>query len=235
MKTITVAFCFLLAMSVASLATLVYDIDYEPPTYTNGQQVGGGSTETISDSINGFSSQGLLVHDGGSINYFAPGGLTDPFTSGLHLVSWEFAIPESHGSSQVINGQLHSLGVGGVLFDTTLSISGSTGNEILYGSGFPNRPGIPFNIGQAYSFEVLMDLDANHYSFWVDGNLLEDSVSIPSDADLFLVDFGQNQIIGLQAGIDNFQWQIIPEPSSLILLLCGGTLLMTWRRRRQRV
>lgn len=233
MKTITVAFCFLLARSVASFATLVYDIDYEPPTYTNGQQIGGGTTETISDSINGFSSQGLLIHDGGGISYPGPGGVTDPFTSGIHLVSWDFAIPESHGSSQVINGQLDSL-TGPVLFDTTLSISGSSGNEIQYGSGFPNRPSIPFNIGQAYSFEVLMDLDADYYSFWLDGALLEDTVSIPSDTDFWAVGFGQNQTMGLQAGIDNFRWEIIPEPSSMILLLCGGSLLIAWCRKSKR-
>ncbi|MBU0677148.1 MAG: PEP-CTERM sorting domain-containing protein [Verrucomicrobia bacterium] len=33
-------------------------------------------------------------------------------------------------------------------------------------------------------------------------------------------------------GLDNFQWQIIPEPSSFLLLLCGGSLIFAWWRRR---
>lgn len=230
MKTTIATSCLLAALCSAAFGTIIYDIDYEPPTYTNGQSISGAGT--ISDSINGFSSQGLLIHDGGGINYLAPGGIAEPFTSGIHLVSWDVAIPSQQSASVIIDGQIDSLG-GPVLFNATFG-TGPTGNEIQYGSGFPNRPSVPFVVGQSYSFEVVMDLDADYYSFWLDGNLLEDTVSIPSDADLLLVGFGQNQTMGLQAGIDNFRWEIIPEPSSMILLLCGSSLLMASRRRSQR-
>jgi hypothetical protein len=42
---------FLTALS--TVADVIYDIDYEPPEYTNGQIM--GSTGVISDSIDGFS------------------------------------------------------------------------------------------------------------------------------------------------------------------------------------
>lgn len=233
MKTTIATSCLLTALCSAAFGTMIYDIDYEPPAYTNGQHVGGGTSgETISDSINGFSSQGLLIHDGGAMNYLTPGGPSDPFTSGIHLVSWDFAVPTQQSASLILNGQLNSLS-SGVLFDATLA-TGPTGNEIQYGDGFPVRPSVPFVVGQAYSFEVLMNLDDDYYSFWLDGDLLEDTVAIPSGADLYAVDFAQNQTLGLQAGIDNFRWEIIPEPSSTLLLLCGGILLMTWRRGNQR-
>lgn len=228
MKTAILAVSLLVGGIPIAFSDFVYDIDYEPPTYTNGQQIGGGSTETISDSISGFSSQGLLIHDGGGISYIT----SEAFTTGVHLVSWNFAVPISQGSSQIINAQ-----VGGqsqsVFFDTTLSISGS-GNEIRYGDPFPTpRPSIPFNIGQSYSFAVTVNLDANYYSFSVDGVLLEDTISIPQDTYLDVVSFGQNQTLGLQAGIDNFRWEVVPEPATLALLLLGGAALCLARRSQQ--
>jgi len=226
MKTmITCIFGIIAVFCTVGRADMVYDIDYEPPTYTNGQFISGAGT--ISDSINGFSSQGLLLRDGGGLSYLAP----EPFTSGIHRVRWDFSVPVDQSSSMIINAQLDSQ-TGPVLFDTTLG-HGPTGNEIKYGSGFPNRPSTNFVFGQSYSFEVTMDLDADYYSFWLDGNLLENTVSIPSDADFWGVDFGQNQTVGLQAGIDNFSWEVIPEPSSMLFLLWGGTLLITWRRKSQ--
>jgi len=224
MKIQILAALVFIAAIASVFAGVLYDIDYEPPAYTNGQQIGGGSTETISDSINGFTSQALLIHDGGGIAY----SVAEPFTSGLHSISWNFTIPIEQIATSIINGQLDSLS-GPILFDTTLS---GGPNKIEYGSGFPQRPSVPFNVGQSYSFQILMNLDADFYSFWLDGNLLEDTVSIPSDATLEEVGFGQNQTLGLQAGIDNFRWEYtpIPEPGTLGLLGLGG--LVVWFRRK---
>lgn len=216
------------ALAIGSVsADIVYDIDYEPPAYTNGQQVGGGSGETISDSINGFSSQALLIHDGGGINYFAPSS----FSNGIHLVSWDLAIPTEQSSSSLLNAQLVAEG-GPMLFSANAAGDG-TELRVEYGFGFPQRPSVSINSGQSYAFQVLLDLDANYYNFWLDGTLLEDTVSIPSDADLWLVGFGQNQTLGLQAGIDNFRWEVVPEPASAFLLLLGGSCIYLARRRKQ--
>jgi len=224
MKLISLAALLFLSATLTVVADFIYNIDYEAPTYTNGQQIGGGSTETISDSINGFTSQALLIHDGGGIDYLAPAG----FTNGVHLVSWDLSIPTQQGSSSIIYAQL---GSGPILFDTHVTGDGS-GLSVEYGFGFPQRPSISINSGQSYAFEILMDLDANYYSFRLDGSILEDTVSIPSDASLGDVFFGQNQTPGLQAGIDNFRWEIVPEPSSFVLLLIGCTGVYLARRRQ---
>jgi hypothetical protein len=227
MKTTILAGLLFAAALCSTFSDLVYNIDYEPPIYTNGQQLGGGTTETISDSISGFSSQGLLIHDGGGINYLAPAS----FSSGIHLVSWDLAIPTEQGSSSILNAQLVAQG-GPMLFSTTAAGDGA-GLRVEYGSGFPSRPSVPINAGQSYAFEVLMNLDADYYTFRLDGVPLEDAVSIPTGADLWLVGFGQNQTLGLQAGIDNFRWEVIPEPAALFLLVLGGAGLYITRRTRQ--
>ena len=230
MNTICATFCILAGLCADTFATLVYDIDYEPPAYTDGQAISGAGI--ISDSINGFSSQGLLIRDGGGVNFYSP----ETYMSGVHAVSWDFTIPVDQSSSLIINGQLNSSA--GVLFSVTMA-TGFTGYEIQYGDGFPIKPSVPFVVGQAYSFEVLMNLDADCYSFWLDGNLLEDSVAMLSDANLYAVDFDQNQTPGLQAGLDNFRWEIIPEPSSLGLTLCGiasllfGRIKKAWGMRKR--
>lgn len=221
----TVSLTVYLAMVSVGFSDFVYNIDYEPPTYANGQQILGAGN--ISDSINGFTSQGLLIHDGGGINYLA----SSTFTTGIHLVSWDIAIPTVQGSSSIIYGQLESFS-GPILFDMHVKGDGS-GLRVEYGFGFPQRPSISINAGQSYAFDILMNLDANYYNFWLNGTLLEDTVTIPSGAGFDLVGFGQNQTLGLQAGVDNFRWEVVPEPTSVLLLLLGGSGIYLARRWNQ--
>lgn len=225
MTFLSISLCIVTLGSI--FADIVYDIDYEPPAYTNGQQIGGGSTRTISDSISGFSSQGLLIHDGGGINYLAPG----TFTSGIHTISWDFTIPAMQGASVILNAQLEPQS-DPVLVDLTVAGNGSD-LWVEYGSGFPQRPSLSISVGQSYGVNIVLNLDADFYSFWLDGNLIEDTVAIPSASGIDLVDFGQNQTLGLQAGIDNFRWEVVPEPASLALLLLGGAGLYLARRRQK--
>lgn len=210
MKKYLFVISFLLTLPLMANAFMLYDIDYEPPAYTNGQMVGGGSAGPVSDSINGFTSQALLLQDGGGINYYAP----EPYTTGVHRISWDFSVPVEQQAQQLISGDL--VGTGTPIFRADMT---SAGQSITYPGG-----SIPFNIAQSYSFEVWMDLDADYYDFWIDGNLLNDHVGIAEDADLWYVNFGQGQYMGLQAGVDNFQWEVnpsIPEPSTVSLLLLG--------------
>lgn len=191
-------------------AFMLYDIDFEPPAYTNGQMVGGGSAGPVSSSVNGFITQALLLQNGGGISYYAP----EPYTSGVHRISWDFAVPTEQLAQEIISAQLN--GSSSLDFFTQMT---SAGQSVTYPGGSS-----PFNYAQSYSFEVLMDLDANYYNFMLDGVLLSDHVGIAADADLSFVSFGQGQYLGLQAGVDNFQWEVnsaIPEPGTVSLLLLG--------------
>lgn len=216
-------FCFvfsILAMApFLANAFMLYDIDYEPPVYTNGQMVGGGSAGPISSSINGFITQALLLQNGGGISYFAP----ESYTSGVHRISWDIAIPNGQTAGTIIGISL-GLESSTALWGSTVTSSHPSGNVITYGQGFPYPSGFPFDYDLSYAFDVLMDLDAHYYSFWVNGNLLEDHVAISTDAMLNSVRFSQDQIMGLQAGMDNFKWEVnsaIPEPGTVSLLLLG--------------
>jgi len=220
MKTTILAALLYIGIVSRGFPDLVYDIDYEPPTYTNGQQIVGAGN--ISDSINGFTNQGLLIHDGGGVIY----SVSQSFTSGIHHVSWDFAVPVDQGSSAIINAIFEPL-TAPIALSVTM---GSGPYEIRYAAGL-NPPTIPFIIGQSYSFDVWMDLDGNSYDLSIDGVLLSDDVAIPDSTGLWGVSFGQNQTLGLQAGVDNFRWEVIPEPTSLLLILFGGAALYGARRK----
>jgi hypothetical protein len=206
-----------------SNADIIYNIDFEPPAYTNGQQIGGGSTRTVSDSIPGFSSQALLLHDGGGLSYYAP----QPYTTGIHSISWDFGVPVDQSATTII---------GLSLFDSHVNVTmggGPSTYAILYGPltiGDP-RLSVPFLIGEVYSFNVILNLDAAQYDLFLNGNplLSNEALQFGPDA-LEYVTLSQNQTIGLQAGFDNFRWEVIPEPSSLLLTLLGGSALALGRR-----
>lgn len=215
MKIYLLGFSFLMALPLMANAFMLYDIDFEPPAYTNGQMVGGGSAGPVSSSINGFITQALLLQNGGGITYYSP----ESYTSGIHRISWDFAVPVEQSASTIISARFDgNVSVIPFRFATDMSTD-FTGPVIGYPGGTT-----PFNFGQSYSFEVLMDLDADYYDFWLDGILLNDHVGIAPDTDLGWVSFGQGQYIGLQAGLDNFKWEVnsaIPEPGTVSLLLLG--------------
>lgn len=219
MKKFLPGFSFLLAFPLMANAFMLYDINYEPPTYVNGQNVGTGSGQTIHNDIAGFIGQALLIHDGGAMTYFSPSA----YSSGVHRVSWDIAIPNGQSAGTILGISL-GLESSTALWGSTVTSSHPSGNVITYGQGFPYPSGFPFDYDLSYAFDVLLDLDAHYYSFWVNGNLLEDHVAIADDAMLNSVRFNQDQIMGLQAGVDNFQWEVnpsIPEPGTVSLLLLG--------------
>ena len=219
MKNCLLGFSLLIVLPLMANAFMLYDIDFEPPTYVNGQNVGTGSGQTIHNDIAGFIGQALLIHDGGAMIYFSP----SDYSSGVHRISWDIAIPNGQSAGTIIGISL-GLESSTALWGSTVTSSHPSGNVIEYGQGFPYPSGFPFDYDLSYAFDVLMDLDAHYYSFWVNGNLLEDHVAIADDAMLNSVRFGQNQIMGLQAGLDNFRWEVnaaIPEPGTTSLLLLG--------------
>ena len=230
MKKHLLTFPLLLAFPLMANAFMLYDIGFEPPTYSNGQNIGTGDGQTIRNDIAGFISQVLLIHDGGGISYFAP----ETYTSGVHRISWDMGAPTEQSASSMITAQIS--GAGPILFAARMTTSHPLGQVIAYDHGGPYDPGVPFNFDQSYSFELLMNLDSNYYDFWLDGVLLSDHVGIDPDADLGFVRFSQDQYEGLQAGIDNFKWEVlsgIPEPGTVSLLMLGLPTLCYFSRRLQ--
>lgn len=225
MKTQLLSTLIILGGISAALADLVYNIDFEPPAYTNGQQIGGGNTRTISDSIPGFASQALLLHDGGGLSYYAP----QPFTTGIHSISWDFGVPVDQSATTII---------GLSLFESHVNVTmggGPSWYSIWYGPFTMGEPRLsePFLIGEVYSFSLILNLDSAQYDLFLNDNQLLANEPLqfgPNSLDY--VTLSQNQTMGLQAGFDNFRWEVIPEPSTLLLLLLSGPVLAFARRSK---
>jgi hypothetical protein len=202
----------------------VYELNFESPGYSNGQQIPGAGT--ISDNINGFSSQALLMQNGGSFDIFAPMS----YTEGIHSISWDFGLPSDQAATTILGVSLWDAHV-------NVTMSGNANNyEILYGPHPPGSPrlSVPFETGQVYSVNVLLDLDLAQYDLFIDGNQLLMSQPLEFGPDsLGYVSLTQNQVIGLEAGFDNFRWEIVPEPSTISLLLVGVVGMLCRRKRRR--
>jgi len=210
-------------------ASVIYDIDYEPPVYTNGQHIGGGQNETVRDDIAGFDSQAVLIESGGGLVYSA----SESFSAGLHQISWDFGVPVEQSSSEIISMRLRSASV-----DVTLTGSALSSTYLVeYGPHPLGQPrlSVPFDIGEVYSFQLVLDVSAALYDLYLDDIQLLDDEPLQFGPDTFdQVRFTQGQTVGLQAGLDNFSWIIIPEPSTYLLLLLGGLGSgVRWLRRRR--
>ena len=80
-------------------ASLIFDVTFESPLYSNGQEITGGpepnqptagNIATVSDSILGFGSQAALFTSSAQVEFRSDQG---PYASGLHLVTWEMGTP----------------------------------------------------------------------------------------------------------------------------------------------
>ena len=219
---ITIIVCIYMTLCNVGFSDVVFDIGYEPPTYTNGQIL-GGSGPTVRDNLYGFSDQAVEFANCDGLRYTAP----EPYTSGVHNINFQ-ACAYSGESSEVFDFMTD---------DSRVSIAMYV-NRIEYGAGYipgQPRPSIASTTGQVYSFEFSINLDAGVYDFWLDGNQLLDDYEIfmPNDP-LSEISFGQSQTYCL-AGLDNFRWEVVPEPSALLLLIGGGSLLLVWRRKRRHI
>lgn len=219
-------------------ASIIFDVNFESPLYSNGQSITGGSEpnepsgavggslNTVSDSILGFSSQAALFSSGGQMNFDPIAG---PFNSGIHLITWDMGAPVWPSQGVVTFD-----GTSQVLFSVSFQPSNAqhpSDPVIEYGLGL-NRPSIVNTTGTANSFQMIFDLDNDMVDFWINGSLLEDNYSISSGASLDLVSFSQNVVPGYQYGMDNFRWEIVPEPSAILLMLSGLSMLAMHRRRK---
>ncbi|MBU0676561.1 MAG: hypothetical protein KJ626_00460, partial [Verrucomicrobia bacterium] len=90
-------------MAARARATLIFDVGFEAPLYTNGQSVVGGSepynptyasggtTAYVSESVQGFDSQAAIVSTVYGNMRFQPDA--GPYDTGLHLISYDFGAP----------------------------------------------------------------------------------------------------------------------------------------------
>ena len=199
-------------------AELLFDANFEPPTYTNGQFLSSGfqpyqptyashaGEVFISNSIPGFTSQAVIVGtDYGSMNFLPSQG---PYTSGVHLIGWDMGAPNPAGTS----GQAT---LGGTHFWLYVRGWSDAPPEIVYPGIGASYPGAIYTIesGRSYSIGFLVDLDSGYLNFYIDDVLVETNYPLDPNTELNEIYFSQNSGTGPQMAIDNFKWLVTPRPN----------------------
>lgn len=218
------------AGTLAGRADFIYNVDFENPPHVLGSPVvtGAGSdvpssttgNVIVRDSLGDFTNQLASFESGGGMS-FNPSGV---FTAGLVFVRWDLAMlatggvepeqgvvtldpePASGGSSLV----LHFMIDGDIEF-----------NGMDIGT---------YTLGVHDQFQISMDLDNDHYSLFINGSQLLTNEILASDWSPDLLGFGTGFLASPDYAVDNFQWGIIPEPSTAILL--GALGLAVGRPRK---
>lgn len=204
----------LTAIPIKTNADIIYDVTFEDPPHVFGAYTATGAPPTYPSSgsalvtnMPGFSSQAGLV--AGYLGFNAP----VPFTSGVHSVSWDF-----------MNLSENTLGIGpnAALFaNSGLYLAhGVLGGVSLFESGSVVVYDGPYSVSNFASYTFTIDLDARVYSFAINGtNVLTDR-ALP-DATTSLDSFNFQRPGNNEFAIDNFRWEVIPEPSTSLLILSG--------------
>lgn len=213
------------------MANIIYDVDFEPPTFVDGAGIISGpgsdtpsfttgSPTAVNDaSLGSFSSQAAFLNNGGQMEFSAPGGVVN---SGLHLFSFEATMIDAVGSNlaEISIRDEPDGGIVGVGFDTGTMRVGSLGNQVT----------LPYVIGTPSSFSFLVNLNDHIYSAWVNGSPVLQNISFSSTLDITEVRLNTGAPNpNASLGFDNFQWQTVPEPSTFILMFMGS--LGCWMRR----
>lgn len=219
----------------ASSGDMVFDVTFENPPHTNGSAptVGIGSdrptglsgTWTVANNFLGSSSQAAVMSalaSGGGLG-FSPGS---DYSSGVHTFSWDLGMiaPSSQSSVQILglNGPSQALIID-YFGDSTVRIYDPLNGSI---------DATTASLGLFHAFSVTLDLDSLQYGVSVDGSSILASRPLQSGTDVYsasiLNPFGSTAV-----GVDNFRWDIIPEPSTLALLAIAG-LGFALRARRSR-
>ncbi len=215
-------------LCTSGYADIIYDFDFEEPDFTADTQITSGSGYIadgdvyVRTGIADFSTQVASLEPAGSLGF----GSAPVQTSGVVLISWDMAVVSlgSASGTDYSAAFLLSLSegasiVGTYQYDSTFEINGQ--NVASY------------TLGAQSQYSVRIDLDFNAYDFLIDGITIIDDEPIAMSAYPQSVVFTREFLTSPEYGIDNFRWEVIPEPASLLLLMLGGAGLYVTRSTRQ--
>jgi len=220
--------CGVLILIPLAHADIIFDVDFESPPHTldapvtrcSGNDVASSTSGdvVVRDSLADFTTQVASLEPAGAMSF----SQAVPVSAGLVTISWDMAIIDLGPTGPETAGILiQSSGGGGgpqaLFFNDDLTID--------QGSGTLGT----FTLGEQDHFEYLFDLDNDLYSFSINGSPAISSDPLGAAFDVQNVVFGADFLAGPDYAVDNFQWSVIPEPSSLLLMLVAG--LGLWLRR----
>lgn len=213
---------------------ILFDVNFEGPTHINGSApttgigsdvpTGMSGMWTVTNNFADSSSQVAAIYSpatGGGLG-FSPGM---DYTTGLHLISWDIAMenPSVQSSFQLFSLGSPTVALGINYFgDESITIYDPLNGSSSVGS---------VNLGAFFSLSVSFDLDAYLYGVSLDGSPLVQDMAITPGTDIYSVSL-LNPFGSTTMAIDNFRWEIVPEPSTISLLLVG-VAGMLWRRLRR--
>jgi hypothetical protein len=203
-----------------ALARLIYDVSFDGGSFVPGEICPTGSPPSFPQYQEGLGYSsiensvlfGSQVADLGWL-LFDPGM---EFSSGIHSFSWS-ALVDAHDPTTGWPGVVVMFGDSPVFVtDGVLHI----GSEQYLGV---------FSYGSVLEYEVLLDLDADTASFSMNGVQYLAAEPVPGISVLGRVTM--QHPANNNSWIDDFRWEVVPEPSSLLLLMCGGCILIGLRSR----
>ncbi len=234
MKSCHLSLPILLAMGVAASADYIFNVDFENPPHVVNQQVVAGSAidrptyaeETVLARTNvaDFTTQVASLEPAGAMAFFYGPAVT----SGLVRLSWDMAVL--------------SLGTGGGLDTAAVAIQSSptgVGDVFIdYEYDFDLEIGDvdvgTYALGNQHHLEFLFDLDSDVFNVWLNSSLVLTNIAVNPTFDIQNVLFSRENLQDPTYAVDNFQWEIIPEPSTVLMMLLGSIVFVfQWVRRTQ--
>jgi hypothetical protein len=199
-------------------------VTFEDPPHTNGLgvTVGAGSDRpqhaenvTAQTGIGDFTTQVALANNGG-MSFFP----SSPSVTGVVNISWDFAvISYSDGITTEAGMSIFAMNDSSVfllLFNDTGVLKFSAPG---LGIGPTNVATLSLGVHDNYLFSA--NLDASTYSFFINGSPVVESVEMGAPNSVKYVAFDDYQISTPQYAVDNFRWEVVPEPSPFVLITLG--------------
>lgn len=229
--------CSVLLICTAARADIIYEVDFENPPHVVGSPPATGSGPdrpttvdlvAVSDSVAAFPTQSAFFDStaGFAGMSFNPGPV---FSTGIHLISWDIVMLSVMGPDDpqaFVNIPATS---GAQAFAVEFYLNGDIViNDALNGSSIVSS----YTLEQADAFGFLFDMDADTYDLLINGSPVVSDAPMQPTRDLFYVSFTGGRFGENTFAIDNFQWQIIPEPSTIALMLLALGGLAVGRCRR---
>ena len=183
----------------------------------------------------GDSQWARFTSGGGQLSFFAPTELT----TGSHYISFDLAITQEpqYNTSRPITTfgdvNLAYSGLGISLVNYTEYIDPIHHEYIAVGTNT-----LAYELYQIYSFDMVVDLDGQTASIYVDDVLLHQQAYIRDNYPWPVtgIAFDNSTIRQAEYAIDNFSWvAAIPEPSTLLLCVLGAFALSgrEFRKRKR--
>lgn len=228
MKTGTTILALWICVSSIGLADIIYDFDFESPDFTVDTQITSGSgygadgSVFVRSGVADFSTQVASLEPAGSLLF----GVTPALSSGMVLISWDMALISAQATPPIesIVFSIESLSEGPLLLgyyrnDSTIVVNGQTVAS--------------YTLGQQMNFSASFNLDADSFDLVIDGGVVIDDSPLGATESPEGVLFSREFLASPTYAIDNFRWEVVPEPTSALLLILGGSGVYLARRRQQ--